>query len=61
MKKLDNQTNPSVLKADKQAKKELPEYPLNPADEYNFRKSKEEENINPEDISKVKEIRRTQS
>jgi hypothetical protein len=56
MKKQGNPTNPSVLQADKQAKKYLPGYPLYPAGEDIFHKSKEEKNINPEDISKTKVV-----
>ena len=55
MKKQSNQTNPPVQQADKEGKIDLPGYPLYPADEDIFRKSKEEGNINPEDISKTKE------
>ena len=56
MKKVDNQTNLFARHADKKAKRDLPGYPLYPAGEDIFSKSKEEGNINPEDISKSKEL-----
>ena len=56
MKKLDDSTNLFVPQAHKQGKIVLPGYPLYPAGEDIFRKYKEEENINPEDISKTKEL-----
>ena len=55
MKKQSNQTNLPVQQADKKGKIDLPGYPLYPAGEDIFNKSKEEGNINPEDISKTKE------
>ncbi|RPI05896.1 MAG: hypothetical protein EHM64_05025 [Ignavibacteriae bacterium] len=42
--------------SDKKGKRDLPGYPLYPAREDIFNNSKEEENINPEDISKTKEL-----
>jgi hypothetical protein len=56
MKKLDNQMNRPVQQAAKKEKIDLPGYPLYPAGEDIFNKSKEERNINPEDISKTKEL-----
>jgi hypothetical protein len=56
MKKQDNQIKLPAQQADKQKKIDLPGYPLYPANEDIFNKSKEEENINPEDISKTKEL-----
>ena len=56
MKKQCNQINLSVQQADKQGKIDLLGYPLYPADEDIFSKFKEEGNINPEDISKTKEL-----
>ena len=55
MKNQRNQTNPPVLQANKKGTIVLPGYPLYPASEDMFNKSKEEGNINPEDISKTKE------
>ena len=55
MKKQNNQTHPPVQQADRKGKIDFPGYPLYPAGEDIFRKSKEEGNINPEDISKTKE------
>jgi hypothetical protein len=55
MKKQSNQTNLPVQQANKKGKIDLPGYPLYPAGEDIFNKSKEEGNINPEDISKTKE------
>jgi hypothetical protein len=40
----------------KQGKADLPGYPLYPADEDIFRQSKEEGDINPEDITKTKSL-----
>jgi len=57
MKKQCNQINLSAQQADKQGKIDLPGYPLYPADEDIFSKFKEEGNINPEDISKIKELK----
>jgi hypothetical protein len=51
----DDQINLFAGHADKKGKKELPGYPLYPASEDIFNKSKEEGNMNPEDISKTKE------
>ncbi len=56
MKNKDNQTNLSAHQTDKKGKIDLPGYPLYPASEDIFSKSKEEGNINPEDISKTKEL-----
>jgi len=56
MKKLDNRSSLCALQPDKQGKTDLPGYPLYPAGEDIFRKFKEEKNINPEDISKTKEL-----
>ena len=56
MKKQDKQINQSAQQAHKQEKIDLPGYPLYPAGEDIFSKSKEEGNINPEDISKTKEL-----
>jgi hypothetical protein len=55
-KKIDSQTNPSARQSDKKGKIDLPGYPLYPAGEDIFRKSKEEGDIYPEDISKTKEL-----
>ena len=55
MKKQDNPTNLTAQQTDKKGKTDLPGYPLYPAGEDIFSKSKEEGNINPEDISKTKE------
>ena len=55
MKKQDKQINLPAQQTDKQGKIDLPGYPLYPAGEDIFSKSKEEGNINPEDISKTKE------
>jgi hypothetical protein len=56
MKKQDKQINLSAQQTDKKGKEYLPGYPLYPAGEDIFSKSKEEGNINPEDISKTKEL-----
>jgi hypothetical protein len=56
MKKQDKQINQPAQQADKQGKIDLPGYPLYPVGEDIFSKSKEEGNINPEDISKTKEL-----
>jgi len=56
MKKQSNRINPPVQSADKKGKIDLPGYPLYPAGEDIFSKSKEEGSINPEDISKTKEL-----
>ena len=56
MKNKKNQTNTPVQQADKKGEIDLPGYPLYPAGEDIFSKSKEEGNINPEDISKTKEL-----
>ncbi len=56
MKNKDNQTELPAQQLDKKGKKDLPGYPLYPAGEDIFSKSKEEGNINPEDISKTKEL-----
>jgi hypothetical protein len=56
MKNQSSQTNPPVQQANKEVKIDLPGYPLYPAGEDIFNKSKEEGNINPEDISKTKEL-----
>ena len=55
MKKQDKQINLPAQMANKQKKMDLPGYPLYPANEDIFSKSKEEGNINPEDISKIKD------
>ena len=55
MKNKKNQTNTPVQQADKKGEIDLPGYPLYPAGEDIFSKSKEEGNINPEDISRTKE------
>jgi hypothetical protein len=55
MKKQDKQINLPAQQADKKGKTDLPGYPLYPAGEDIFSKSKEEGNINPEDISQIKE------
>ena len=49
------QINLPAQQTDKKGKTDLPGYPLYPAGEDIFSKSKEEGNINPEDISKTKE------
>jgi hypothetical protein len=54
MKNKNNQTNLPVQQIDKKEIRGLPGYPLYPVDEDIFSKSKEEGNINPEDISKTK-------
>ena len=56
MKNKDIQVNLSIQQAEKKGKIDLPGYPLYPASEDIFIKSKEEGNINPEDISKSKEL-----
>ena len=56
MKKQEKQINLPAQQADKQGKTGLPGYPLYPAGEDIFSMSKEEGNINPEDISKTKEL-----
>lgn len=56
MKNKNNQTNPPAQQLDKKEKLGLPGYPLYPIGEDIFSKSKEEGNINPEDISKTKEL-----
>ncbi len=55
MKKKADKTNLSAEQADKDVKPDLPGYPLYPASEDIYSKDKEEENIDPEDISKTKE------
>jgi hypothetical protein len=59
MNKSDNKTNLSPRPGEKKGKADLPGYPLYPAGEDIFRKCKEEGNINPEDISKNKELNET--
>ena len=54
--KKNAKTNPTSQQADKEEKTNTPGYPLYPAGEDIFSKSKEEWNINPEDISKTKEL-----
>jgi hypothetical protein len=56
MKKLDNRASLCALQPDKLGKTDLPGYLLYPAGDDIFRKFKEEENINPENISKTKEL-----
>jgi hypothetical protein len=56
MKNKDNPTNPPSQRADEEKKTSLSGYPLYPANEDIFRKYKEEESINPEDLSKTKEL-----
>ena len=56
MKNKDIQVNLSIQQAEKKGKIDLPGYPLYPASEDIFIKSKEEGNINPEDISRTKEL-----
>jgi hypothetical protein len=56
MKNKNNQTSLPVQQVDKKGAVDLPGYPLYPASEDIFRKSKEEGNINPEDISKTKQL-----
>ena len=56
MKKLDNLASLNALQPDQQGKTDLPGYPFYPAGDDIFRKFKEEENVNPEDISKTKEL-----
>src|ERR1035437_6757638 len=58
MKKTDNNTNPPVKQANNEKKINPQGYPLYPAGEDIYNKSKEEKNINPEDISKLKESNR---
>ena len=55
-KKQSNQTNLFAQQTDKEWKIVLPGYPLYPAGEDIFSMSKEDEIINPEDISKTKEL-----
>jgi hypothetical protein len=55
MKNKNDQTNLPAQQTDKKGKIDLPGYPLYPAGEDIFSKSKEEGNINPEDISQIKE------
>ena len=54
MKKKINKSNPSESQADKKQKNDLPGYPLYPDSEDIYENFKEEEAINPEDISKTK-------
>ena len=56
MKKQKNQIKLPVQQVDKEAEIVLPGYPLYPTGEDIFNKSKEEGNINPEDISKPKAL-----
>jgi hypothetical protein len=56
MKKQSNQAKLTARQAEKKEKTDLPGYPLYPAGDDIFGKSKEEGNINPEDISKTKEL-----
>jgi len=55
MKTKGNPINTPIQKANKKGKINLPGYPLYPAADDIFSKNKEEENINPEDLSKKKE------
>jgi hypothetical protein len=55
MKNKNNHTHPPVQQVDKNKIIDLPGYPLYPVSDDIFNKSKEEGNINPEDISKTKE------
>ena len=56
MKNKDKQTNMPAQQANKERKIDLPGYSLYPSGEDIFSKSKEEGNINPEDISRTKEL-----
>ena len=56
MKKKNDQTNLPVQQIDKKEVSDLPGYPVYPAGEDIFSKSKEERNINPEDISTTMEL-----
>jgi hypothetical protein len=55
MKNIVNRTNQPLQQTAEEGTKDLPGYPLYPASEDIFVKSKEEENINPEDTTKTKE------
>jgi hypothetical protein len=55
MKNKINKTNQPVQQAEKEVETDLPGYPLYPASEDIFVKSKEEQNLNPEDTTKTKE------
>lgn len=55
MKKKDDKSNLPAQQTDKEANKNTFDSPLYPAEEDIFNKYKEEENIDPEDISKTKE------
>ena len=54
MKKINSKVNPDSQQADKEGKTNTPGYPVYPADEDIFNKSKEEGSIDPEDTSKKK-------
>ncbi|HEY5122992.1 MAG TPA: hypothetical protein VIK14_04585 [Ignavibacteria bacterium] len=55
MEKKDDKTNLPAKQADNDGKTDLPGYPSYPDSEDIYIKDKEEENIDPEDISKTKE------
>ena len=55
MNKKNDKTNLPDLQTDEEEKTELPGYPSYPASEDIYSKDKEEQNIDPEDITKTKE------
>jgi hypothetical protein len=55
MKKKDDKSNLSAQQTDKEVIKNTPGSPLYPTEEDIYNKFKEEENIDPEDISKTKD------
>jgi hypothetical protein len=59
MNKKNVNTNPTSQQTDKEEKTNTPGYPLYPADEDIFNKSKEEGEIDPENISKKKETKKS--
>ncbi len=56
MNEKDNNTNPVVPTPDPEIKINFPDYPLYPVDEDIYHKGQKEDNIDPENIFKMKEV-----
>ncbi len=56
MKKNDVNTDPNFLLSDKEKKNNFPGYPAYPSSDDIYSQSDEQKDINPEDISKTKEL-----
>ena len=57
MKKNDVNTDPNFLLSDKEKKNNFPGYPAYPSSDDIYSQSDEQKDINPEDISKTKELK----